>query len=90
MSFVDVTRRPPAPAELRRFGDRFGADALLDHDSRAYKEAGLAYLRMDDAEIMTRLLADPSLLRLPLVRHGADLSVGVDEDTWRGWLRGSS
>ena len=90
ISFVDISHRPPAPAELRRFSDRFGASALLDRESRAYKVAGLAYLRMDDAEIMARLLADPSLLRLPLVRHGSHLSVGTDEEAWTNWLRDGS
>jgi arsenate reductase-like glutaredoxin family protein len=90
ISFVDVTRRPPAPTELRRFSDRFGASALLDRESRTFKSAGLAYVRMDDAEVLARLLADPSLLRLPLVRHGSQLSVGVDEDAWNAWLQEGS
>ena len=87
VSFVDVSRRPPAPGELRRFAERFGAAALLDPESRAYRAGGFEYLRMEDAEILERLLGDPSLLRLPLVRNGSRLSVGVDEDTWRDWLR---
>ena len=87
VSFVDISRRPPAPTELRRFSDRFGAAALLDPGSRSYRDAGLAYLRMDDAGILARLLADPSLLRLPLVRLGTRLSVGVDEEAWSAWLR---
>jgi arsenate reductase-like glutaredoxin family protein len=45
---------------------------------------------MDDAEVLARLLADPSLLRLPLVRHGSHLSVGTDEDAWTNWLRSDS
>ena len=88
VSFVDVTRRPPAPTELRRFSDRFGAIALLDPESRAYRRAGLAYLRLDEADAFARLLTDPSLLRLPLVRHGARLSVGVDATAWKAWIRG--
>lgn len=87
VSFVDVSKRPPAPTELRRFSDRFGAAALLDADSRAYRAGGFAHLRMDDGEILERLLGDPSLLRLPLVRRGSRLSVGIDEDAWRAWLR---
>jgi arsenate reductase len=87
ISFVDVSRRPPAPTELRRFSERFGASALLDPESRAYRDGGLAHLRMDDGEVFERLLADPSLLRLPLVRQGTRLSVGVDEAAWRAWLR---
>jgi arsenate reductase (glutaredoxin) len=83
VSLVDVTTRPPAPGELRRFRERFGAQALLDTASPAYRELGLAYLRMDDDEIFDRLLADPGLLLLPLSRLGNDLAVGVDEAAWK-------
>lgn len=87
--FVDLRRKPIAAGELRRFVERFGAPALLDAESRAYREAGLAYLRMDDAEVVERLLAEAGLLRLPLVRYGNDLSVGRDEATWRRWFSSS-
>ena len=51
---------------------------------------GLAYLSLDDAGIVTRVLADPRLLRLPLVRHGNEVTVGRAEATWAGWLRPSA
>jgi len=76
-----------APAELRRFAARFGSEALLDRESRAYRDAGLMYLRMDAGEILERLLRDPRLLRLPLARAGDRLSVGPDEAAWTDWLR---
>lgn len=88
VSFVDIGKKAPAPAELRRFSDRFGATALLDADNKVYRDAGMAYLRMDDAEVLQRILAEPRLLRLPLVRLGAEVSVGVDEAAWRSWLQG--
>jgi arsenate reductase-like glutaredoxin family protein len=86
ISFVDLRKRSIAPAELRRFVERLGARALLDETSRAYRDGGLAYLRMDDAEIVERLLADPSLIRLPLVRFGNEVTAGRDESTWKAWL----
>ena len=61
---------------------------MLDEASRAYQDAGLGYLRMDDAEIVERLLADGRLLRLPLVRRGADVTVGPADATWKAWLKG--
>ncbi len=84
--FVDLRRKSIAPGELRRFTDRLGPTALLDTGGRAYREAGLGYLRMDDAEIVRRLLADPRLLRLPLVRRVNDVSAGPADPVWRGWL----
>jgi arsenate reductase (glutaredoxin) len=89
VSFVDLHKRRIAPAELRRFVDRLGAAALLDETSRAYREAGLAYLSMTDDAIVERLLADTGLLRLPLVRHGAAVTVGRAETTWTEWVRSS-
>jgi len=75
-----------AVAELRRFAQKFGAKALIDSESARYRETGMAYLTVDDADAFDRLIADPGLLRLPLIRSGAQLSVGIDEDAWRGWL----
>lgn len=86
MTFVDVARKPPAATELRRFAARFGSSSLMDPDSRAYRDAGLAYMSMDEAEEFERALANSRLLRLPLVRAGNRLSIGVDEETWRSWL----
>lgn len=86
ISFVDLRRRSIAPGELRRFVDRLGAAALLDTGGRAYRDAGLAYMRLDDAGIVERLLADPRLLRLPLVRFDEQVAAGRDEATWKRWV----
>jgi len=87
ISFVDLRKRAIAAAELRRFVDRLGARALIDETSRVYRQAGLGSLRMDDDEVVARVLADASLLRLPLVRNGNEVTVGRAEATWKGWLR---
>jgi arsenate reductase len=83
---VDLRRKPIAHGELRRFVEKLGAAALLDAEGKAFRDAGLSYMRLDDAEIIERLLADPRLLRLPLVRFGNDVSAGRDEVTWKAWL----
>jgi arsenate reductase-like glutaredoxin family protein len=86
ISFVDLKKRPPAPGELKRFAQKLGARVLLDEGSKAYRDAGLGYLTMGEAEVLQRLIEDPGLLRLPLVRFGNELTVGVDEETWKGWV----
>lgn len=80
---VDLRKRPMAAGELRRFVERLGARALADTDGKAWRDAGLGYLRMDDAELAERLLADQRLLRLPLVRGGNRLAAGRDEPGWK-------
>jgi arsenate reductase len=89
ISFVDLRRHPIAPGELRRFVERLGAVACADTDGQAWRDAGLAYLRMTDAELAAKLLADVRLLRLPLVRHGREVTAGRAESTWQGWLAAS-
>jgi arsenate reductase (glutaredoxin) len=84
---VDLTRKPIARGELRRFVDRLGARALLDEGSKAYRDGGLAYMRLDDAEIVERLLATVALLRLPLVRFGHEFAAGRDEPAWKRWFK---
>lgn len=86
VSFVDLRKRSIAPAELRRFVERLGARALLDETSRAYRDAGLGYMRLGDDDVVARLLANASLLRLPLVRYGNDVTAGPAEATWKAWL----
>ena len=90
ISFVDLRKRAIAPGELRRFVERLGPRALLDETSRAYRESGLGYICLDDADIVERLVADPSLLRLPLVRNGSEVTAGRAESTWTAWIKGSA
>lgn len=80
---VDLRRKPMAAGELRRFVERLGAAALADVGGRAWREAGLGYLRMTDEELAARLLADQRLLLVPLVRSGNVFAVGRDEAAWR-------
>lgn len=84
---VDLTRKPIARGELQRFVQKLGARALLDERSKAFRDAGLAYMRLGDGEIVERLLANGALLRLPLVRFGNEVAAGRDETAWKAWLK---
>jgi arsenate reductase-like glutaredoxin family protein len=83
---IDIRRKPMAPGELRRFVERLGARALADTESKAWREAGLGYLSMSDAELADRLLVNQQLLRLPLVRIGNQFAAGRDEAAWKSCL----
>lgn len=80
---VDIRRKPMAPGELRRFVERLGAAALADTESKAWRDAGLGYLSMSDADLADRLLRDQRLLRIPLVRVDHGFAAGRDESAWR-------
>lgn len=85
--YVDLRKRGIAPGELDRFTRRLGAGALLDPTTRQFRDAGLAHLTLDEAGIVARLRADPRLLKLPLARHGNEVTVGLDEPKWTAWVR---
>lgn len=80
---VDLDRKAMAPAEIRRFTDRFGLAGIVDAESKPYVDGGLKYLRQSDAEMLARIEKDPKLLKLPLVRAGALVCAGKDEAVWR-------
>ena len=83
---IDIRRKPMAPGELRRFVERLGARALADTESKAWRDAGLGYLSMTDADLTDRLLANQQLLKIPLVRVDNGFAAGRDEATWKTLL----
>jgi arsenate reductase (glutaredoxin) len=89
--FVDLDERPAAAGELNRFVQKHGLDALLDRDSKAFAELGLKHARMSDQRWLEKLIDEPRLLRMPLVRQlgqqGANkLTVGLAEQEWKEWM----
>ena len=83
--FVDLHERAASLGELRRFAQKFGVDALVDRDGRRFAELGLGAARLTEERWLERLVEQPLLLRLPLVRHRHELTVGDREDVWREW-----
>jgi len=84
--FVDLQIRAASPGELRRFVQRFGVEALLDRDGRRFAELGLRVAQYSDDRWLDRLVQEPLLLRMPLVRWGSKLTVGEAQDEWRDWV----
>jgi arsenate reductase-like glutaredoxin family protein len=84
--FVDLVERAAAPGELKRFAQKFGVEALIDREARRFGELGLRAARYGEEKWLALLADEPMLLRQPLVRCRHQLTVGVDEDVWKGWL----
>ena len=84
--FVDLNQKPMSPGEIKRFIDRFGLAGLMNNEGSSYIDAGLKYMKLSDAELLARIERDPKLLRLPLVRAANKISIGKDEDAWKGML----
>jgi arsenate reductase (glutaredoxin) len=80
--FVDLADKGISPGELRAIASALGLEALVDTEGARYKARGLAHLVVDLEE---ELVADPLLLRTPIVRDGARAVVGFNPEAWAGW-----
>jgi arsenate reductase-like glutaredoxin family protein len=86
--FVDLQERAASPGELKRFIQKFGVDALVDRQSRRFGDLGLGAARLSDERWLEKLVAEPLLLRIPLVRNGGQLTIGDATETWQAWVAG--
>jgi arsenate reductase len=84
--FVDLMERSASLGELRRFAQKFGVTALIDRDSRRFEELGLRYAQLSDERWLEKLVEEPLLLRIPMVRNANQLTIGPKEETWKEWL----
>jgi arsenate reductase-like glutaredoxin family protein len=83
--FVDLQERAASPGELKRFAQKFGVEALIDRQSRRFLDHGLAAARFSDERWLEKLVEEPLMLRMPLVRHGSQLTLGDATEVWQGW-----
>jgi len=87
--FVDFAERPASLSELRRFAQRYGVEALIDRDSRSYASLGMRHASISEERWLDKLVDEPLLLRMPLVREigpsAKGLTIGLAEDEWRKW-----
>jgi arsenate reductase-like glutaredoxin family protein len=84
--FVDLHERAASIGELRRFAQKFGVTSLLDTGAKRFEELGLRYAQLSEERWLTKLSDEPMLLRMPLVRFGSQLVIGVDESAWKSWI----
>ena len=84
--FVDLNERAASPGELRRFAQKFGLAALIDRDSKRFTELGLTSAVLSDERWLEKLSVEPLLLRVPLVRHQQQLTIGPAAETWKTWI----
>ena len=86
--FVDFKQRAPSKGELRRFFQKFGEERLIDRESKRFRALGLQTAYYGDDRWMEIASEEPLVLRMPLVRNGKELTVGLAEETWREWFDG--
>jgi arsenate reductase (glutaredoxin) len=87
--FVDLQERAASRGELTRFVQKFGIHRLVDRSSKRFEALGLGAARLSDEKWFDKLLDEPLLLTMPLVRWQHKLTVGADEPVWKEWISSS-
>ena len=82
--FIDLAEKGISPGELASVVSVVGTVALVDTEGKRFKDRGLAY---QDFDAETEILADPLLLRTPIVRDGRKSVVGDDPTGWAALLK---
>ena len=84
---VDLAQKPMSPGELRNVAARVGGmEALIDRQGKRYVDKGLKYAAPTGPRIEQILIADPLLLRVPIVRAGNRATVGYAPQVWQTWI----
>lgn len=84
--FMDFKQRSPSKGELKRFFDRFGEERLVNRDARRFEALGLQTAYYGNERWLAVACEEPLILRMPLVRAGSHLTVGLEEAAWKEWL----
>ena len=84
---IDLGQKAMSPGELRNVAARVGGfEALIDRAGKRYVDKGLKYAAPTGPRIEQMLIADPLLLRTPIVRAGNRATVGYVPDAWQSWI----
>ena len=80
--FRDLTEKGLAKGELENISQVIPLDELIDRESKKFKDRGMQFMVFDIEE---ELLADPLLLKTPVVRNERFVTVGYRPETWKEW-----
>ncbi|MGY8798994.1 MAG: arsenate reductase family protein [Longimicrobiales bacterium] len=84
--FMDFKQRSPSKGELTRFFQKFGEEKLIDRDAKRFHSLGFQTAYYGNERWLEIALDEPLILKVPLVRCGKNLSVGLEEAAWKEWL----
>jgi arsenate reductase len=78
----NLTNDRPSRELLSRVIDEHGLDAVLSKRSPTYKEMKLGERKLSKSEAIDLMLADPNLMRRPLVLAKGKAILGYDPDEY--------
>lgn len=84
IQLVELSEQNLSPGEFDSVMKAVGVENMIDTASKEYEREGLRHLSFD---IEAKLRENPRLLLTPVVRNGAQATVGSAPDVWKAWLK---
>lgn len=81
--FRDLNEKGLAKGELDNIARVIPLEDLIDRTGKQFKKRNLQYMVFNLEE---ELLADPLLLKTPIVRNGKEVTVGYKPEVWKNWI----
>lgn len=86
-AFRDYKKAPPAPDELADWAAQLGWEKLLNKAGTTFRKLPEAdKANIDQAKAIALMVANPSLIKRPVVTGGPALLVGFKADQWSSAL----
>lgn len=79
-AFVDLEERGLTKGELENIARRVSLSELLDRSGKQFARRGLEHMEF---ALFEELLADPLLLKAPIVRSDREVAVGEAPEAWK-------
>ncbi len=84
VQLVDMKKKNPSRREVQLFMQRLGVPGMFDTEGALY--SGHIVRFTSDAEVIVeKTMAEPQLLRSPIVRNGQMVTAGFCPEVWEGW-----
>lgn len=85
----DYARTPLTVAEVQAIFGNDDVAPFLNTRHATYKANGWAAQLPDTPTLIAAIIAEPNLLRRPILRHGAQVVIGFDAEQYRQLIIGA-
>ncbi len=84
IQMIDLAQKSLSKGEMNRIAQSVGLENMIDSSSKKYIDLGLKYMKFD---LQEKLLEEPLILKMPIVRLKQKATLGYQPDVWKEWLK---
>lgn len=81
--FIDFKKQKPTLAQVEAWAKAVTMDRLFNTKGTKYKSSGLEYRAMSEADKLSALAAEPTMIKRPVIEHKGKVIVGFDEEAYK-------